>query len=253
MTGLFVVLAIFVSAYFIWDDFQKTEPAPIANKNNENKAQKKKEEKNEAIVKIIPADPVGSNIPNLDREVLVKEKMTEDTKAKMVAEIKNVSDVLKKNPEFFDGWMNLGVLRKFIGDYDGAREAWEYAAALRPDVHITYNNLGDLYHFYLKDFTKAEMNMRRAVDVKSDFIMGYTHLHELYLYSLKSKSDLADDVLMEGIQKNQDDPELRIVLASYYRDIGDKANARKYFAEAIALNPPNKTALQLELAALDSQ
>ena len=54
-------------------------------------------------------------------------------------------------------------------------------------------------------------------------------------------------ILLEGIQKNQSDYYLKVVLASYYKDQGDKPNARKYYEEALKLNPPNKAAIEEEL------
>ncbi|OGN27179.1 MAG: hypothetical protein A2941_03315 [Candidatus Yanofskybacteria bacterium RIFCSPLOWO2_01_FULL_49_17] len=150
-------------------------------------------------------------------------------------------------------WLQKGILKKNAGDYKGAKEAWEYAAKIRPEDYIAYNNLGDLYHYYLKDYSKAEFYLKKTVELKPDYLQGYTNLHDLYRIFYKEKSDFADDILLEGIKNNQQDYYLRIILASYYKDAGDKQSARKYYEEALRLNPPNKAAIEEELAGLDRQ
>jgi len=149
--------------------------------------------------------------------------------------------------------LQQGILKKNAGDYEGAKEAWEYVVQIRPEDYVAYNNLGDLYHYYLKDYPKAEFYFKKVVELKPDYLQTYTNLHDLYKFLYKEKSDLADDILLEGIKNNPQDYYLRIFLASYYKDQGDKINARKYYEEALQLNPPNKAAVEEELAGLDRQ
>ena len=162
-------------------------------------------------------------------------------------ELKDLSLQLKSEPNYLQGWLQLGILRKFLEDYEGASLAWQYASAIRPADYVAFNNLGDLYHFYLKDFAKAEKYIKQAISVKPDFIPGYKNLFDLYALSYTEKSSQAVPILLEGIQKNQSDYYLKVVLASYYKDQGDKPNARKYYEEALKLNPPNKAAIEEEL------
>ena len=56
--------------------------------------------------------------------------------------------------------------------------------------------------------------------------------------------------MLDGIGKNQKAYELMVVLAMYYKDGGDKTNARKYLEMALALNPPNKAAIEAELSGI---
>ena len=150
-------------------------------------------------------------------------------------------------------WLGQGILKKNAGDYKGAKEAWEHVVKIRPEDHVAYNNLGDLYQHYLKDYPKAEFYLKKTVELKPDYLQGYTNLHDLYRIFYKEKSGLADDILLEGIKNNPQDYYLRIVLASYYKDRGDKINARKSYEEALSLNPPNKAAIEEELAGLDKE
>ncbi len=150
--------------------------------------------------------------------------------------------------------LQSGILKKNAGDYAGAKEAWEYVIKIRPEDYVAYNNLGDLYHHYLKDYPKAEFYYKKVVELKPDYLQTYTNLHDLYRIfyppDRRAGAEKAKAILLEGIQKNSNDYYLRIVLASYYKDQGDKINARKYYEEALTLNPPNKAAVEEELVGL---
>ncbi len=46
-------------------------------------------------------------------------------------------------PRFFDAWLLLGDVRSGLGDHAGARQAWQAAAALRPDDAALRERLGE--------------------------------------------------------------------------------------------------------------
>lgn len=132
-----------------------------------------------------------------------------------VSELKTLSSQLAREPNYLQGWLQVGILRKFFGDYEGASLAWQYASLMRPTDFIAFSNLGDLYHYYLKDYPTAEKYLRRAVDIKPDYVAGYKNLFDLYTLSYKEKESLAEPVLLEGIQKNPGDKYLQQILNSY--------------------------------------
>src|SRR3989344_5597706 len=150
--------------------------------------------------------------------------------------------------------LGKGILKKNAGDYKGAKEAWEHVVKIRPEDHVAYNNLGDLYQHYLKDYPKAEFYLKKTVELKPDYLQGYTNLHDLYRIfyppDRRAGAEKAAAVLLDGIKNNPQDYYLRIILASYYKDQGDKQSARKYYEEALQLKPPNKAAIEEELAGL---
>ena len=49
-----------------------------------------------------------------------------------MAKIQDLSSQLKKDSDNLENWLVLGIYRKIIGDYEGAKEVWEYASAIRP-------------------------------------------------------------------------------------------------------------------------
>jgi len=135
-------------------------------------------------------------------------KLVED---RMTATIAN----LKKDSRSFDNWIALGIERKTLGDYEGAREAWEYAKIIDSNNLVSWNNLGDLYHFYLRDYKKSEENWKKTIVLNPDFIQGYRGLYELYSYSMKEKSTEIPVILKQGIARNPKATDLKTLLVEY--------------------------------------
>lgn len=176
-------------------------------------------------------------------------------KAIILGKLKESIRELKRDANNIDAWTMLGLHRKALGDYVGARDAWEYAKALNPTNITPWNNLADLYHFNLAEYQKSEENWKQTIKISPDYIAGYRGLVELYTYSLKAKSSEVPPVLKGGIAKNPDNVELRVVLARYYGDAGRIAEAKTVYREAIVVaeklkNTALVAALNADLAAL---
>ena len=105
----------------------------------------------------IKNNKTASNIPlpNLNREVKITANMDENAKKIASAKIQDLSSQLKKDSDNLENWLVLGVYRKIIGDYEGAK-VWEYAGAVRPQNSVSFNNLGELYAYYLKNNKKPK-------------------------------------------------------------------------------------------------
>ena len=59
------------------------------------------------------------------------------------------------------------------------------------------SNLGDLYHYYLKDFAQAEMYLKQAIANEPANAFLYKNLADLYTLSYKEKAHLAEGVMAE--------------------------------------------------------
>lgn len=195
-------------------------------------------------------DLKGNNnlsMPDLNKEIVIQIEMTEETAKQKMEQLENAREALDKEPDNLTNWLQWGILLKSIGDYEGAIEAWEYASFIRPQNSISFHNLGDIFHYYLKDFEKAEIYYSKAIENNPSQFFTYNNFHELYRYSWAEKADLADDVLLQGIEANPADPYLIIILAQYYLDETKEIDkAIIYYEKALELDPNNE-ALKKEL------
>lgn len=165
------------------------------------------------------------------------------------------SDV-EQDPDRFNSWMRLGLLKHTFCDWEGARDIWEYASVLRPKNSLSFGNLGSLYADKLNDPVRAEANYLKAIENEEAFqalVKGvenpppvnatyYVGLHELYRYKFPDdpqKQAAAVEVLLRGIRFVPTAIDLKKVLASYYRDIGNIEEAIKWFEEVLKQTPEN--------------
>ena len=103
----------------------------------------------------------------------------------------------------FSAWIESGILRKAAGDYMGAAEDWGYVAKLYPKSTIPFDNLGDLYLNFLKDYPKAEANFKTSIAFNPNNIHAYQQLFALYtLYGYKTDTSAATNLVSEGLKKN---------------------------------------------------
>lgn len=130
--------------------------------------------------------------------------------------------------------MNSAIQYKTAGDYDAAREVWEYTSRVFPRNAISPHNLGDLYQHFLTDYAKAEEYYKRAISVDPTQSMNYLALHDLYRYSYRQDTSAAVDILKSGITKVSGNQaiDLYAMLGSYYQDRNDRVNASAYYTKA---------------------
>lgn len=186
------------------------------------------------ITPIVKVDSTDTPIlvPDLNKPIIFGNNISDEEKKKTTEKINKLTKELKKDNNLFSNWIELGLYKKLIKDYDGAREVWEYTSLIWPKNNISFSNLGDLYHFYLKDFPKAEQNLRTAIENNKSNTQTYIALHELYKYSYKQDTTLAVDILLEGLTQNPNNIDLLITLAAYYKEVGNTINAKEYYTQA---------------------
>lgn len=160
-------------------------------------------------------DNIDELIPDLDKEIVFKVDLPEDYKQQIILDIEDVRSRLRKDYNDLQDWLQLGLLFKVTEDYERVQECWEFGALIRPYDSIVFHNLGDLYHLYLPDFPRSEENYFKAIENDPGIVMYYQKLHELYTYSYEKKEYLADDVLIEGLKNNPNNPLLQYLLDSY--------------------------------------
>lgn len=166
-------------------------------------------------VSIFPIENPSAKAPSLNRQFIVSLEMDASAKVSLQKKIDDLVASLKTDSEQLRLWTQLGGYLKLAGDYMGARDAWEYVAAAAPSNYVAFNNLGDLYMNYLKDFPKAETNYKKVITVKPEYIDSYRNLHTLYTYLYKTNTTAAKDILILGLSKNPDNKDLVALLEAY--------------------------------------
>jgi|SRR3989344_3204423 len=176
---------------------------------------------------IISEPEVAINDPVLPNQPINKQIINEESQL----------DVMNKLIE-------EGIALKSKGDFAGTAELWKQASLANPGSYLPHNNLGFLYRYDIKDPVKAEKSFFDAIAIKSDLTIAYRELSDLYRYAYPEKVDQADDILLQGLEKNPGHYDILIYLAMYYRDMGDREKAKKYFEEALKIKPNNKNIMR---------
>ncbi len=152
--------------------------------------------------------------PSLDRPLVFSANLSSSQRTLIAKKIAEISAILRENSDAFNSWVDLGIERKTTGDYEGARDAWEYASAIRPHNSLSFGNLGDLYGYYLRDPQKAEQRFLTAV--KNDPTLTYLFIQtaDFYIWVLGDRPK-AIAFLKQSVKDNPGSQELKKVLESY--------------------------------------
>lgn len=201
-----IVLAVIILllaggvGYYIYSDFARHREAPVTNISAEptSGVGEKKNQLEQPEQRKQGEQPM---IPNLDRPLNIPANLPEDAQKIAREKIEKLTSELKQNPNSFDLWLQLAIYRKMFGDYEGAREIWEYLGKINPKNPVVFNNLGDLYAYFLKDTRKAEENFLKALENGPDQIYIYRNTYEFYRYVLKDDAK-AKQILERGIKAN---------------------------------------------------
>lgn len=216
-----ILIVLFLAGFFIYRDFKSSKE----NKDNEITS----EEQNTSISNILEEENTENNslevnqkkedepaaadikkiaISDLSKKTVIKVDLPEDMEKNTLEQITALTNSLKKNYDSWGEWIQLGLLKKLLGDYQGAREAWEFAAIIRPKDSISRHNLGNLYWQNLKDLKKAEENYLKAIELSKQDISAYVDLSNIYYYDLKDKIK-AETILNKGLVNNSGNEELK--------------------------------------------
>jgi tetratricopeptide (TPR) repeat protein len=107
---------------------------------------------------------------------------------------------VKLEPELLDGWINLGVIRRRLGDLEGAEVAYRRALEADPEAPVTYQNLAALY-------------------------------------SHQGNHQAAREVLALADQRNNKNPFTYLDLGDFSLRQGDLESAERFYRQALRLDP----------------
>lgn len=191
--GLFVLIIVGIG-FYLWQDYLETRSPNL-------EVEPPKRTDADLKVEFLSDQNVDNNSENELLNKLTK-NFPKGTNPEIISQIQELSRTLKDNNDYYEGWLQLGILRKNIGDLEGAAEAWQYAVVIRPDSSTAYLNLGDLYGYYFHDNQKAEENLLKAIKIESANIYAYQKTYEFYADI--NQPGKARQILEQGIAANPD-------------------------------------------------
>jgi tetratricopeptide (TPR) repeat protein/glycosyltransferase involved in cell wall biosynthesis len=177
-------------------------------------------------------------------------------------------DLLQQQPDRFEGWHLLGLMRHQQQRYEEAIVAYRQVVALKPDHYETYNNLGvalqelkqidaaiahyekalalkpdyaDAHNNYANavreagQLDKAIHHYQQAIALKPSYADAYNNLG-LALYA-KQQYDAAAAAYQQAIALKPDYAQAHNHLGNALKEMGDFEQAAWYYQQAIALKP----------------
>lgn len=126
-------------------------------------------------------------------------------------------------------WVNLGVIRKSLGDIPAAIGAYEQALAIDPSQPSALNNLAHLYQ---------TTGREDRADIYLKTIARYQKINPYYHYQLAGRAYERADyntslaALKSAIHLNDDDPDFFGLLGFAHLQLGDRSAAKKAFSAA---------------------
>jgi len=141
--------------------------------------------------------------PDFTRPLSFGAGMDTDIRTLLQRKFDDLQAVLKENPLSFNAWVEIGTLRKTTGDYAGAAEDWHYIAKVYPNSTVPFDNLGDLYMNFIKNYPQAEENFKASIAFSPGNIHAYQQLFSLYtIYGYKADTSAAADLIAKGLAAN---------------------------------------------------
>ncbi|PIS40652.1 MAG: hypothetical protein COT26_02220 [Candidatus Kerfeldbacteria bacterium CG08_land_8_20_14_0_20_43_14] len=162
---------------------------------------------------------------------------------------KELKTRIQKTPEDINAWLSLGMTKKSVNDFEGARDVFLYVTQKYPTDAVAFGNLGDLYSNFLKEPQKAEEAYKQALRISSGYSSYYIGLGEVYLYLMPEKTSLYEQVMLDGSRRFPQDPYFISSLASYYKKSNQTQKAIEQYEKLIQLDPQDK-AVREDLAEL---
>ena len=145
--------------------------------------------------------PRALTLPDLDKPIVIQAALSTQAAAKARATITDLTAELKKNPDLYSSWLELGSYRKLIGDSRAALEIWQYVSKNWPSDSVAFNNLANLYIYELPDFNKAEEYLLKAIQKAPHQTSYYYNAYEFYRFVIKNTFK-ARKILEQAIAQN---------------------------------------------------
>lgn len=157
--------------------------------------------------------PDQSNIPkpDLNRPYTPLSTLPANVQAESKQKVAEAITQIKIDPNHIAYWLQLAIYRKGANDFVGAEEVWLYCTKRWPTDFSAFENLGDLYAYYMHDNVKAVEYWNKAIAIAPTHTYTYANLATFQAINLKDKA-AAKATLEAGLRANPGDPNLQMAL-----------------------------------------
>ncbi len=186
-------------------------------------------------------DSIENQIEKLFAFKMVRTDLAAEFNEKYRNEMTVYKDTVLASPDKFNfnAFMGAAMVKYTVADYDGARDLWLYINQVRPSSSPSFYNLGNLYADIYKDCAEAEKYYTIATTNDPNEIGYLRNIFDLYNAKCPNK-EMAEATLKKALSIRSDAVDFIVLAAEFYRDQGNRAEAIKYYEQAIKLSPQNQ-------------
>jgi len=178
--------------------------------------------------------------------VLVKKKSQEESKSQFLRgvqlyqegqydlAIENFESVLKDNPDFAEGYYNIGMAYLKKGDLENAIAHMAKTIGLKPEFIQAYFGLGQVY-MEKGEKDKATDMLKQAADIAPDDASTYVNLGILYFTN--NEDSLALEALLKAKDIDPSLPQTYYQLGLVYTRMGELDKTIESFEKFLDLAP----------------
>lgn len=142
----------------------------------------------------------------------------------------------------YSALLDLALIKQAVGDLAGALALYEKMSSLRGNDLIPLNNSASIY-FDRKEYEKAEAaHLKILTDITPKWFNSYNELYSIYQFHLKDKRGSFESVLLNGIEKYEEEKSaLTNKTAVYYDELmSNVPKAIEYYEKTLKLSPNNQ-------------
>ena len=145
----------------------------------------------------------------------------------------------REDGDYYNNWIDIGVVKQGLKDFEGAIVAWEQAIALDDQRSLAYANLANSDKSFVKDFDQAEFYYQQAIaNDNIGYFFDYESYAELYVHYLPEDSNKVEEIMMNGADKTPTQNKIVFYhyLYNYFQD-KDSDKADFYRQQILEINP----------------
>lgn len=167
---------------------------------------------------------------------------------KLLEQFRTAKKALKKDPQDFGAYFEIGWVKAELKDYKGAEQAYQKSLSINPKSLVAFSNLANVY-IQMKKYLQAEEAFLKSLELNPSYIPTYLSLVDFYQNYYKEKKTEIEKILLKGLQEVPEHESLLSALAAYYRDTGQKGKAIETY-ERILRQRPGDEAIREEILKL---